>query len=86
MKYRREITPGIKVQVDKIFVRNDLFEQVIKSCKGTNKEVLMLKEKIGICLYEENYYTEDIIQTQDNTEVPSIKEINKVSNKNQLKS
>ena len=41
----------------------------------------MLKENLGICLYEENYYTEEIIQIQDNTEVPSIKEINKVSNK-----
>ena len=81
LKYRREITTGINVQTDKIFVRNDLFEQVIKSCKETNKEFLMLKEKLGICLYEENYYTEDIIQTQDNTKVPSIKEINKVSNK-----
>ena len=40
----------------------------------------MLKEKLGICLYEENYYTE-IIKIQDNTEVPSIKEINKVLNK-----
>ena len=41
----------------------------------------MLKEKLDICLYEENYYTEEIIKIQDNTEVPSIKEINKVSNK-----
>ena len=41
----------------------------------------MLKEKLGICLYEENYYTEEIIQIQDNSEVPSIKEISKVSNK-----
>ena len=81
MKYRREITPDIKVQADKIFVRNDLFEQVIKSCKTTNKEFLMLKKKLGMCLYEENYYTEETIQIQDNTEVPSIKEINKVSNK-----
>ena len=72
LKNRREITPDIKVQTDKIFVRNDLFEQVIKSCKAKNKEFLMLKEKLGICLYEENYYTEEIIQTQDNTEVPSI--------------
>ena len=85
LKYRREITPGIKVQTDKIFVRNHLFEQVMKSCKATNKEFLMLKEKLGICLYEENYYTEDIIQTQDNTKVPSIKEINKVSNKKSTK-
>ena len=44
-------------------------------------EFLMFKEKLGICLYEENYYTEDIIQTQDNTEVPSIEVIDKVSTK-----
>ena len=78
LKYRRELTP--KFQVDRIFVRNDLFEQVIKSCKATNKELLLIKE-LGICLYEENYYTEEIIQIQDNTEVPSSKVINKVSNK-----
>ena len=41
----------------------------------------MIKAKLGICLYEENYYTEEIIQIQDNTEVPSIKEISKVLNK-----
>ena len=75
LKYRKELTPNIKFQADRIFVRNDLFEQVIKSCKATNKEFLMLKEKLGICLYEENYYTEEIIQIQDNAEVPSIKEI-----------
>ena len=44
LKQRREITPDIKVQADKIFVRNHLFEQVIKSCKATNKEFLMLKK------------------------------------------
>ena len=81
LKYRREITPDIKVQADEIFVRNDLFEQVIKRCKATNKEFLMLKEKLGICLYDENYYTEKTIQIQDNAEKPSIKEIDKVSNK-----
>ena len=73
LKYRGEITPDIKVQADKIFVRNDLFEQVIKSCKSTKIEFTMLKEKLGICLYEENFYTEEIIQIQDKTEVPSIK-------------
>ena len=45
LKYRREITPDIRVQADKIFVRNDLFEQVMKSCKATNIEFTMLKEK-----------------------------------------
>ena len=37
LKYRRELTPSIKFQADRIFVRNDLFEQVIKSCKATNR-------------------------------------------------
>ena len=35
LKYRRELPPNIKFQVDRIFVRNDLFEQVIKSCNTT---------------------------------------------------
>ena len=70
LKYKREITPDIKFQTDRIFVRNDLFEQVIKSCKATNKEFLIFFKKRGICLYEENYYTEEIIQIQDNAEVP----------------
>ena len=34
-KYRRELTPNIKFQADRIFLRNYLFEQVIKSCKAT---------------------------------------------------
>ena len=80
LKYKRKITSDIKFQADRIFVRNDLFEQVIKGCKATNKEFLIFKEKLGTCLYEENYYTEEIIKIQDNTEVPSIKEISKVSN------
>ena len=48
LKYRRKLTPNIKFQGDGIFVRNDLFEQVIKSCKATNAKFLMLKEKLGI--------------------------------------
>ena len=62
LKYRRELTPNIKFQADRIFVRNDLFERIIKSCKATNIEFLMLKEKLGICLYDENYYEEEIIK------------------------
>ena len=65
LKYRRELTPNIKFQADRIFVKNDLFEQVIKSCKATNTEFLMLKEKLPICLYEENCYEEEIIKIQD---------------------
>ena len=78
LKYRRELTPSINFQAERIFVRNDLFEQVIKSCKAINTEFLMFKEKLGICPYEENYYKEEIIQIQD--EEP-IEEISKVSNK-----
>ena len=82
LKYRRELTPNIKFQADRIFVRNYLLEQVIKSCKATNTEFLILKEKLGICLYEENYYEEEIIKIQDEepTEV-----IDKVSNKTSTK-
>ena len=47
LKYKREIAPDKKFQTDRIFVRNDLFEQVIKSCKGTNKEFLMLKKNLA---------------------------------------
>ena len=46
LKYRKELTPNIKFQPDKIFVRNDLFEQVIKSCKSTNTEFTMLKKNL----------------------------------------
>ena len=41
-KYRTELTPNIKFQPNKIFVRNDLFEKIIKSCKATNLEFLKL--------------------------------------------
>ena len=37
-KYRKELTPNITFQSNKIFVRNDLFEKLIKSCKATNLE------------------------------------------------
>ena len=48
-KYRGELIPNIKFQTDRIFLRNDLFEQIVKSGKATNVEFTMLKEKLGIC-------------------------------------
>ena len=82
LKYRRELTPNIeKSHTDKICVRNDLFEQVIRSCKATNAE-LMFKEKLGTCLYEENYFQEEIIKIQAEE---AIEEIVKVSTKNSTK-
>ena len=44
LKYRKELTPNIQFQPDRIFTRNDLFEKIIKSCKATNAEFLMLKK------------------------------------------
>ena len=52
-EYRRGLTPNIIIQTNEIFVRNDLFEKVIKNCKASNLEFLKLKEKRGLCLYED---------------------------------
>ena len=52
LKYKKELTPNIQFQPYRIFTRNDLFERIIKSCKATNAEFLMLKEKLGLCPYE----------------------------------
>ena len=83
LKDRKELTSNIKFQADRIFVRNDLFEKIIKRCKATNTEFLMFKEKLGICPYEENYYEEEIIKIQhdiEETEEEPIEVIGKVSN------
>ena len=47
---RKELKPNITFESNKIFVRNDLFEKIIKSCKPTNLEFLKLKEKLDLCL------------------------------------
>ena len=39
-KYRKELTPNITFQPNKKFVRNNLFEKIIKSCKAINLEFL----------------------------------------------
>ena len=72
LKYRRELTSNIKFQADRIVVRNDLFEQVIKSFKATNTKFLMFKEKLGICLYGEHYYEEEIIKKKDEEPIEEI--------------
>ena len=51
-KYRKELTPNVTFQFNKIFVRNYLFEEIIKSCKTTNLKFLKVKEKLDLCLYE----------------------------------
>ena len=55
------------ISTNKIFVRNDLFEKIIKSCKTTNLEFLKLKEKLGLCLYDEQEFiwtSEEIFKKQ----------------------
>ena len=51
--------------------------------KATNVEFTMLKGKLGIFLYEENYYEEEIIRIQDDieeTDEEPVEVIGKVSN------
>ena len=54
LRCRKELTPIIKFQADRIFVRNDLFEKVIKSCKATSTEFLMLKKTWNVFLWRTN--------------------------------
>ena len=63
-KYRKELTPNITFQPNKIFVRNDLFEKIIKSCKATNLEFIKLKEKLDLCLYEAICDEQELISCQ----------------------
>ena len=64
-KYRNELTPNIIFQPNKIFVRNNLFEKIIKSCKATNLEFLKLKEKLGLCLYGAVCDERELISTSE---------------------
>ena len=63
-----------------------MFEKIIKSCKATNLEFLKLKEKLGLCLYEdicdeqelilmsEEIFKEEKIITQNDVENKQLKE------------
>ena len=45
-KYKKELTPNFIFQLNKIFVRNVSFEEIIKICKATNLEFLTLKKNL----------------------------------------
>ena len=81
-KYRKELTPNITFQPNKIFVRNDLFEKIIKICKTTNLEFLKLKGKLGLCLHEvicdeqEFILTSEEIFTQHDVEEKQLRKEN----------
>ena len=74
-KYRKELTPNITFQPNKIFLRNNLFEKVIKSCKATNLEFLKLKEKLGLCLYEDICDEKEFISISEKIITQQIKEV-----------
>ena len=88
-KYRKELTANITFQPNNIFVRNDVFEKIIKSCKGTNLEFLKLKEKLGLCLYEGICDEQEFILMpeesfiQHDVKKKSLKEENKKLNENE---
>ena len=44
-KYRQELTPNAAYQGCRVFVRNDLVERKIKSCRKSSKRFLELKKK-----------------------------------------
>ena len=66
-KYKKELTPNVTFQPNKIFVRNNLFEKIIKSCKATNLEFLKLKLnlKLGLCLYEDICDEQELISLSE---------------------
>ena len=67
-KYRKELTPNITFQPNKIFARNNLFEKIIKNCKAANlrkKNFKTLKEKLGLWLYEGIYDERELILTSE---------------------
>ena len=50
LKYRRELTPNIKFWSDRIFIRNDLFEQIIKIAKQLMQSLQCLKKSLAYVL------------------------------------
>ena len=45
-KYRQELTPNAEYQRCRVFVRNDLVERKIKSCRKSSKRFLEFKVRI----------------------------------------
>ena len=45
-KYRQELTPNAEYQRCRVFVRNDLVDRKIKSCRKSSKLFLEFKKKI----------------------------------------
>ena len=71
------MTPHIQFQSDKIFIRNDLLERIIKSCKAANAEFLILKEKLELCPYEVICDEQEFILPEIQDDIEELKKENK---------
>ena len=60
-KYRQELTPNAEYQRCRVFVRNDLVERKIKSCRKSSKRFLEFKKKLGLDPDAVTCYEQDII-------------------------
>ena len=60
-KYRQKLTPNAEYQRCRVFVRNDLVERKIKSCRKSSKRFLEFKKKLGLDPNVVTYDEQDII-------------------------
>ena len=66
-KYRQELTPNAEYQRCRVFVRNDLVETKIKSCRKSSKIFLKFKKKLGLDINLVTCDEQDIISTLQTT-------------------
>ena len=86
-KYGKELTPNITFQPNKIFVRNNLFEKIIKSCKAANLEFLKLKRKTGFIAFIKTFMMKKSLMSeksfiQHDIENEKLRKENENENKN----
>ena len=62
-KYRYKLMPNAKSQPCRRFVRNDLVERKIKSCRKTSVKFLKFQEKLGVDPYKITRDEKDIVST-----------------------
>ena len=62
-KYRQEFIPNAEYQRCRVFVRNDLVERKIKSCRKLSKVFLEFKKKLGLDINSVTCGEQDIIST-----------------------
>ena len=60
-KYRQELTPNVKYQACRVFVRNDLVQKKIKTCRKSSKRFLEFKKKLGLNPHVVTFDEQDII-------------------------